>query len=135
MDDLIKIKGTITKDGSPYEGVLVEIQKSNSGHWNSMGTDTTNSNGVYNIPLQGWYTVPADQSKNDDYRMYIGGTQVDEKYIGDWTTTATEDGWKVEAYWSYTWDYSIPEFATIAIPVAGILGLMFFFNRRKHKKE
>ena len=30
---------------------------------------------------------------------------------------------------------AIPEFATIAIPVASILGLLFFFNHRKHKKE
>lgn len=30
---------------------------------------------------------------------------------------------------------NIPEFATIAIPVAAILGLMFFFNHRKRRKE
>jgi hypothetical protein len=30
---------------------------------------------------------------------------------------------------------AIPEFATIAIPVVSILGLLFFFNYRKHKKE
>ena len=30
---------------------------------------------------------------------------------------------------------SIPEFATIAIPVASILGLLFYFNHRKHRKE
>jgi hypothetical protein len=30
---------------------------------------------------------------------------------------------------------TIPEFATIAIPVAAILGLVLFFNHRKHKKE
>ena len=29
----------------------------------------------------------------------------------------------------------IPEFATIAIPVASILGLVLFFNHRKRKKE
>ena len=29
----------------------------------------------------------------------------------------------------------IPEFTTIAIPVAAILGLMFFFNYRKRKKS
>jgi hypothetical protein len=29
----------------------------------------------------------------------------------------------------------IPEFTTIAIPVATILGLLFFFNHRKHRKE
>lgn len=30
---------------------------------------------------------------------------------------------------------SIPEFATIAVPVAAVIGLLFFFNHRKHKKE
>ncbi|MCK4736511.1 MAG: PEF-CTERM sorting domain-containing protein [Methanophagales archaeon] len=34
-----------------------------------------------------------------------------------------------------TCEYEIPEFSTIAIPVAGILGLLFFFNHRKRKKE
>ena len=29
----------------------------------------------------------------------------------------------------------VPEFATIALPVASILGLLFFFNHRKRKKE
>jgi hypothetical protein len=29
----------------------------------------------------------------------------------------------------------IPEFSTIAIPVASILGLLFFFNYRKRKRE
>jgi len=30
---------------------------------------------------------------------------------------------------------AIPEFSTIAIPVASILGLLFFFNHRKRRKE
>ena len=29
----------------------------------------------------------------------------------------------------------IPEFSTIAIPAVAMLGLLFFFNRRKHMKE
>ena len=29
----------------------------------------------------------------------------------------------------------IPEFSTIAIPVASILGLLFFFNYRKRRRE
>ena len=29
----------------------------------------------------------------------------------------------------------IPEFSTIALPIASILGLLFFFNHRKHRKE
>jgi parallel beta-helix repeat protein len=32
-------------------------------------------------------------------------------------------------------DDCIPEFSTIAIPVASILGLLFFFNYRKHRKQ
>jgi len=31
--------------------------------------------------------------------------------------------------------YNVPEFTTIAIPVAAIFGLLFFFNHRKHRKE
>ncbi|KAF5433441.1 hypothetical protein C5S39_01655, partial [Candidatus Methanophagaceae archaeon] len=31
--------------------------------------------------------------------------------------------------------YQVPEFATIAIPVAAILGLLFFFNHRKKRGE
>ena len=30
---------------------------------------------------------------------------------------------------------TIPEFATIAVPVTAILGLLFFFNQRRHTKE
>ncbi|MCD4845403.1 MAG: PEF-CTERM sorting domain-containing protein [Methanosarcinales archaeon] len=30
---------------------------------------------------------------------------------------------------------AIPEFSTIAIPVLSILGLLFFFNHRKRRKE
>ena len=38
------------------------------------------------------------------------------------------------AYKTWTEEY-IPEFSTIAIPVALILGLLFFFNYRKRRKE
>lgn len=30
--------------------------------------------------------------------------------------------------------HQVPEFTTIAIPVAAIIGLLFFFNHRKHRK-
>ena len=40
-----------------------------------------------------------------------------------------------DCYYIYNWKtWEIPEFSTIAIPVASILGLLFFFNRRKHRK-
>ena len=57
-----------------------------------------------------------------------------EYYIGffanDGVTTRGPDA----SIWA-TVKGEIPEFATIAIPVASILGLLFFFNHRKHKKE
>ena len=34
-----------------------------------------------------------------------------------------------------TEDVPIPEFSTIAIPVVSILGLLFFFNHHKRRKE
>jgi hypothetical protein len=36
---------------------------------------------------------------------------------------------------TFTPQTPIPEFSTIALPVASILGLMFFFNHRKRRKE
>ncbi len=35
---------------------------------------------------------------------------------------------------SHDLTYQVPEFSTIAIPIASILGLLFFFNRRKRRE-
>ncbi|RCV65317.1 hypothetical protein C5S53_04330 [Methanophagales archaeon] len=44
-----------------------------------------------------------------------------------------------DCYYKCVWDYpsteEIPEFSTIALPIVSILGLLFFANRRKHRKE
>ena len=42
--------------------------------------------------------------------------------------------WAHTAYSHDAGFYQIPEFTTIAIPVASILGLLFFFNHRKRRK-
>jgi len=42
---------------------------------------------------------------------------------------------EVEDYKVNIENTEIPEFSTIAIPVAGILGLMFFFNYRKRRRD
>ena len=43
---------------------------------------------------------------------------------------------KVKTVWSHDAAfYNVPEFATIAIPVAMILGLLFFFNHRKRREH
>ena len=52
-----------------------------------------------------------------------------DNYLGggdDWAHTA----------WSHDCGYyQVPEFTTIAIPVAAVLGLLFFFNHRKHRRN
>jgi len=129
----IKFYGTITDaEGNPYVGHTVEIKKYSSGRWESMGSDITDRNGYYSIG----YTYFRG-NKEDTYKMYIDGEEVDERYIDNWKY----DGYSGTTYywvarWSYRWDYQyqIPEFKSIAIPAAAILGLLFIFNHRKHRK-
>ena len=132
-DPKIKFYGTITDaEGNPYVGHTVEIKKYSFGLWRSMGTDVTDSNGSYEIG----YTYFRG-NKEDTYKMYIDGEEVDERYIESWTY----DGYSGTTYywiarWSYRWDYQyqIPEFTNIAIPAAAMLGLLFIFNHRKRRK-
>ena len=42
---------------------------------------------------------------------------------------------RIDSQFGVGFSVDIPEFATIAMPVGAILGLLFFFNHRKHKKE
>ena len=131
--ECIKFYGTITDaEGNPYVGHTVEIKKYSFGRWKSMGSDVTDSNGDYSI---GYKCVKGN--KEDTYKMYIDGEEVDERYIDNWKY----DGYSGTTYywvarWSYRWDYQyqIPEFKSIAIPAAAILGLLFIFNHRKRRK-
>ena len=133
---VLKFNGTITDaNGDPYVGHTVEIKKKAGGVWRSMGTNVTNSDGFYEI---GYDFGTVVFYKKDTYRMFIDGTQVDERYINNWTY----DGkicWngKICCFkkWSYRWDYQIPEFATIAIPAVAVLGLFLFYSHRKRKEE
>jgi len=127
---VLKFNGTITDaNGDPYVGHTVEIKKKAGGVWRSMGTNVTNSDGFYEI---GYDFGTLVFYKKDTYRMFIDGTQVDERYINNWTY----DG-KIYCLkkWSYQWNYQIPEFTTIAIPAVAVLGLFLFYSHRKRKEE
>ena len=83
------------------------------------------------------------------YQLYIGEVPGEGKPIGlpydSWERGASGEfsgpnrfTWHggTDCYYIYNWKTEyIPEFSTIAIPIASILGLLFFFNRRKHRKE
>jgi hypothetical protein len=147
--DPFKIEGIIRgADGNPVGGCDVTIQKQHSlvdgvpeEKWDPLvglalpGTlvqMTTDSAGYY---CTGWclvldYTGGGYGDPVDNYKMYLDGVPVDEREItfDMWDDTNT-------IFWKYQWNHQIPEFATIAMPVASILGLLFFFNHRKRRKE
>ena len=77
-----------------------------------LGT-VSNAGGTYDIPYPGTYDIVYDADQDG---TYDGGAD----YVDYVTCTGFE---------------TIPEFATIAIPVAAILGLLFFYNYRKRKEE
>ena len=145
-EDPFRIYGAILDaNGDPVVGCDVEIRKQQdlSGEtvwvplvgWPDIETPqlTTDGHGYYST---GWcyvlggggvqgYGIPLD-----NYRMYLDGSFVAEKDLTDvgmWEGTHT-------IWWSHQWNYEIPEFATIAMPVASILGLLFFFHHRKRRK-
>ena len=136
-EDPIKIYGYITDaNGNPLQGYEVIIKKQHNllGEevWRELKgwseyMNITNESGYYSTgwcyPLLQGYGNPCD-----NYRMYINGELVDERYIGI-------DDWEINdiIYWSYQWNYEIPEFTTIAVPIAAIFGLILLFNRRKHR--
>ena len=147
-EDPIRFNGTITDaNGNPYSGLDIEIKKENGPmgtNWISVGTATTDANGYYETVYgsRDYYPLALGDDKLDNYRMYINGNLVDERYLDgdDWVFDGTSieeiKGHYVTVWkYSYQWTYQIPEFATIAIPVAAVLGLLFFFNHSKRRNE
>ncbi|MCW7077959.1 MAG: hypothetical protein OCU22_02360 [Canidatus Methanoxibalbensis ujae] len=136
-EDPFKIYGYITDaNGNPLQGYEVIIKKQHNllgkEVWRELKgwpgyMNITNESGYYSTgwcyPLLQGYGVPWD-----NYRMYINGELVDERYIGikDWEMSGI-------FFWKYQWNYEIPEFTTIAVPIAAIFGLILLFNHRKHR--
>ena len=140
--NLFMIHGHITDaNGNPLQGyeVIIKKQHNLSGEevWYELKgsgyMSITNESGYYSTGWCRWsrgYRPPYD-----NYRMYINGELVDERYIGmdDWETSINNFTvcWKYQ--WNYQWNYEIPEFTTIAVPIAAIFGLILLFNHRKHR--
>ena len=142
-EDPFMIYGTILDaNGDPVVGCDVEIRKEDDlsgATWVplvglSEYQPITDSDGYYST---GWCYVLGDGASQgygfpmDNYRMYLGGSFVAEK---DLTNMAL---WEINniVFWKHQWNYQIPEFATIAMPTASILGLLLFFRHRKRRKE
>ena len=139
-EDPFMIYGYITDaEGNPLQGYEVIIKKQHNllgkevwrelKGWRGQGyMNITNESGYYSTGwcrslLQGYGT------RCDNYRMYINGELVGERYIcgDDWEKSG-------RYRWEYQWSYEIPEFTTIAVPIAAIFGLILLFNHRKRRK-
>ena len=140
-NDPFMIYGYITDaEGNPLQGYEVIIRKQHNWKgeevWRELKglygyRNITNESGYYSTgwcyPIKQKYGVPWD-----NYRMYINGKLVDERYIGidDWEKSEIGK----TKFWKYQWSYEIPEFMTIAVPIAAIFGLILLFNHRKCRK-
>jgi len=139
-EDPFMIYGYITDaEGNPLQGYEVIIKKQHNWRkeevWRELKgwpgyMNITNESGYYSTgwcwcsPLLQGYGDPCD-----NYRMYINGELVDERYIGrkDWEKNRI-------IFWKYQWNYEIPEFTTVTVPIAAIFGLILLFNHRKRRK-
>jgi hypothetical protein len=144
----IRFEGTIPGADAGVTVVIERTEGSYTGTW----TGETDSSGHFITEKKQFNLYKTDGSTvSGDYQMHIGGTPDEGKFIGvqdgpAWYNAPPETrdsyGFKSiqagsqDCYYIYDWQASeIPEFSTIVIPVAMILGLLFFFNRRKHGKE
>ncbi|MDD3245973.1 MAG: PEF-CTERM sorting domain-containing protein [Methanosarcina sp.] len=76
--------------------------------------------------------APAQASVSHNGKLYLKGNTAGEVSISvyEGTSSTPEATWKLKTY--TTVDTQIPEFPTVALPVAAILGLVFIF---RHKKD
>ena len=80
------------------------------------------------------WTANSSVATTYTFTLSVKGTQEGAVTVADnfgtvFNSTAAADSA------SCTRQVLVPEFATIAIPVAAILGLLFFYNHRKRKEE
>jgi hypothetical protein len=92
--------------GNPQQGIKIEYK--------GAGEPPTDLNVITKLLDCGY-----DTSNSVAYRIKYGGNTQADVLNGPLAAVCTE----------------IPEFSTIALPVASILGLLFLFNQRKRRKE
>ena len=135
-------------DAGEERGIIATVASGPSGKEGHLKFKFTNSTGA----TSGWITPGTSWKwgKPQNTHACIDG---DDNICGyenltmDVMAVSTappdvEYGLKVEDFSYGTWDdafgstygTSVPEFATVAIPVATVLGLLFFFNYRKQRK-
>ena len=142
-------------------GYFARLKTDGASSYTTLTQDVYMSEGA---TIAGWAAFDCRDSTywDDDAYVEIDGTTLWSKGCADgsykdhpwasWSWTAPASGTytlelgianygdnAVDSYALFDYvvltDTAIPEFSTIALPVASILGLLFFFNHRKRRKE
>jgi hypothetical protein len=106
----------------------------------SINTYGTTYDGTDINCLNPWTTYSKEWTTNPSTGLAWTWDEIEALEAGvKLTSEFNSPSWCTQAY--VVVDYTqgqtnpIPEFSTIAIPIASILGLLFFFNHRKRRKE
>ena len=118
-------------DGSTGVGVNGATVKAYDADGTQIGlTATSQASGTFG---DGYYEIDFGTSEPPT-PLYVHAQKDDKQ--GE--ATAEQAGGSIKydiVLYKANLSIEVPEFATIAIPVGAILGLVLFFNHRKHKKE
>jgi len=117
--------------GSPHTR-YISVETSNSNLYARIIGNGVDTGWTNNARVGGTYTAT---SPNDyTFTLSVKGTEGGQVTVYDnaGNSFSFSAGWDFAAC---TRRVEIPEFATIAIPVATILGLVLFYNHRKRREE
>ncbi len=104
----------ITGLGSPWEDFNVTFEVISGPHVGQNGTNMTNVNGIAT------WTYEGSIEGVDGIQAHFT-----DEYLNTWESNVVAKNWIPE-------QTEIPEFPTIALPIIAVIGLAFFFQRRRN---
>jgi len=123
------VHGYVSHQNTFVQGATVTIYANADLSGTPLAQGITDGNGYYEIPFDGTITQPPYVLAEKNSLTGSG-----QSVLGPSLSSSTSKYYKKDLT-IYKADIELPEFATIAIPVASILGLLFLFNHRKSRKE
>ena len=146
--DTVYVKG-INFGSNTYSGTIYVVGDQGAAWFEKVQSPLPNNFSDYqgkkvmaNVSVNGWNgSVIALGTVGNGAGQIPHPTTEGEYYYYDIVFDVNNDGWKpgtsdmADKEACIGFRTAIPEFTTIAIPVAAILGLLFFYNHRKRKEE
>jgi hypothetical protein len=116
---------TTVSPAIPSGGATIKVYSDNL-HTNLLGTGTSAGDGTYAVNLGDYSGI----------NVYVSATL--NTLSGDAVGSLRQYGNIIVGVlylYPTNINISIPEFPTVALPIAAVIGLVFFFQQRKNKKE